>query len=427
MLSKNRPLFFLERTLVGNGTQPFNGVFAFRIDGMVEQDTWIEALDRLQQKFPQLQMAIGDLHTSKPYFFIPAVVHPIVVHFKVRDRADAWQDEALKGLGHVFDVRQGTLIRLVCLVDDEKTDVILTFHHAICDGGGGVLLVRYLLQLLDDPDADIGACDTLLNLSDIIPQKVLNNKKIRLKTTFVAATLKTALSLFSWFGFHRKGPTYTRERDYLLHSKLTQSTTIAWIRMCREASVTVNTAIGLLLLEAFRTVRDKEAKNKVTCPVDIRKFAPEIAADRLFSFGLMLTLTEPNKDDPFWKKAVALQKKVDKQINSLQPYEFLMTFEKLHNRLPQMLQLLTYGKVNNDLMFSNMGNLPLTNTYQHFQLETIFSPMVIGPFANPSTVICSTFNKQLDIAFVSNHDFLPKEDARQILKYVVDSMRKMTS
>jgi len=426
MLSKNRNLFFLERTLVGDGTQPFNGVFAFRMQGVVEQNTWVDALNRLQHKFPQLQMAIGDLYTTKPYFFVPPVVKPINICFKRRDQTDAWQVEALKGLAYPFDVEQGTLIRFVCLVDDEKTDIILTFHHAICDGGGGILLIRYLLQLLDDPNVDIGVSDTLLNLSDIIPQTVLNNKRIRLKTAFVAATLKTALSLFSRFGFNRKGPIYKRERDYLLHNKLDQSTTMKWIRMCRDASVTVNTAVGLLLLEAFKTVLGKQTKNKVTCPVDIRKFAPEIAADRLFSFGLMLTLTEP-KDAPFWMKAATLQRKVDKQIKGLHPYEFLMTFEKLHNRLPQMLQLLTYGKVNNDLMFSNMGNLPLNNTYQHFQLETIFSPMVIGPFANPSTVICSTFNKQLDIAFVSNHDFLPKEDARQILKYVVDSMTNMTS
>jgi len=419
MQRKLRSLFFLERTLLGDGTQPFNGVFAIRIKGILTDRDLSAALHRLQQKYIQLQMAVGAINTKEPFFFIPDVVAPIPVVFRKCIGVNDWQREALDGLAFRFNIERGTMIKVVCLVADGTTDLILSFHHCICDGGGGVLLIRELLQALDNPFIALGTPKNLLGLEDILPEEFRNSKRVRLKTSFLATLLKAVLSLSTRFISTKNKQLLDRSQDYLLQLKFDAASSSGWIRKCKDAAVTVNTAIGLLLLNAYEILLDKQAKNKISCPVDIRRFASQISDKDLFSFGLVLTLRKrKDYDTTFWGVAALLQKEVDKQINTLQPYEFLMTFEKLHSALAPMLKMLTYGKVGNDLMFSNMGKISLEKEYRHFQLETVFSPVVIGPFANPSTMICSTFNGQLDLSFVSNEQFLPRTKADELFRYI---------
>lgn len=427
MYRKERPLLFLERTLVGDGSDPFNGVFAIRLKGIIDQQLLTNALAMLQAKYLQLQMAIAEIDSVKPYFYIPDTIDPIPLVVKEWQHPDQWQEEALKGLRLQFNIAKGPMFHLSCLTNNTRSDLILSFHHCICDGGGGVLLIRELLTFLDGRESSIDKQTRLLLIEDIIPAEIRRNKINQLKTSFLSGLLKTALSVSTLFTSAKHKEVLTRKHDYLLHSKLDSKKTSIWVSVCKKHEVTVNTAIGLLLLKAYEKVVGAESKNKVSCPVDIRKFARQIKDDQLFSFGMVLTLTKKKTDhhQSFWQEASMLQARVDKQMNELRPYEFLMTFEKLHGALPNMIKMLTYGKVGNDLMFSNIGRIPLQNDYQRFTLETVFSPMVVGPFANPSTIICSTFNNELDFSFISNEDFLPQKTAKEIVEYLINEMNSL--
>lgn len=422
---KERPLLFLERTLVGDGNHPFNGVFAIRLKGTLEKSDLTTALLKLQHRYPQLQMAIAGIHSVKPYFFIPDSIAPIGLRVKERQRDDQWQQEVLSGLKQEFNLEEGTMIQVVCLSAFDVHDLILSFHHCICDGGGGIVLIRELLSFLDEPALVSTAPDRLLNKEDIIPANVLNNPLTQLKTGFLATVLKSALAISSLFISTKNKRIFDRKNDYIIHLKLDALSTSRWIKSCKEQQVTVNTALGLLLLQAYEKKMGNLAKNKVACPVDIRRFASQIKDDQLFSFGLILTLSSPKHQQTFWQTAKFLQASVDKQTKHLKPYEFLMTFEKLHNSLPHMLKMLTYGKVGNDLMFSNVGRIALKRNYRNFELETVFSPTVIGPFANPSTLICSTFDNQLDFSFVSNEEFLPKDKAEELMSSMKEGIESL--
>lgn len=422
MQTKERPLLFLERTLAGNGTQPFNGVFAIRLKGEIIPAELLNAFSKIQSKHPQLQMAVSDINAKRPYFYVPSEISPIPVQFIPRSDESQWQEQSLFGLRYRFDLQQAPLMQAVCLHSQEVSDLIISFHHCICDGGGGVLLLHELLEVLNQPTLSIGKHNRLLDYKDIIPNHILNQRKLHFKTSLLAGLVRSALAVSSPFLSKNKS-ILLRQNDYLIHQKLTLELTRKWIKKCKDMSVTVNTATGLLMLMAYQYVLREQAKNKISCPVDIRKFASQITNDQLFSFGLVLTLTRiSKKKGNFWDEAAKLQVNVNKQIKKLKPYEFLMTFERLHKALPQMLKMLTYGKVGNDMMFSNIGKIALKEKYDKFEVETVFSPMVIGPFANPSTLICSTFKNQLDFSFVSNETFLPKDQANQLMEYLSDKI-----
>jgi hypothetical protein len=135
----------------------------------------------------------------------------------------------------------------------------------------------------------------------------------------------------------------------------------------------------------------------------------------MFSFGLALILSmEKDPSISFWNKTRLLQKKVTEKMAGMNPYDFLMTFENAHAIVHKLRKVLTYGKVGNDLMFSNMGKLDIPRHFNTFDIETIYSPSVIGPFANPTTIITSTFDNQIDFTFISNDGLLPYLDALSI-------------
>lgn len=98
-------------------------------------------------------------------------------------------------------------------------------------------------------------------------------------------------------------------------------------------------------------------------------------------------------------------------MEKLNPYEFTMIMEASHRSVHKLRRFLTYAKVGNDFMFSNMGRLDIPARYRSFSVDTIYSPTVIGPFANPNTIITTTYNGRMDFSFVSNEAFLPRATA----------------
>ena len=58
-----------------------------------------------------------------------------------------------------------------------------------------------------------------------------------------------------------------------------------------------------------------------------------------------------------------------------------------------------------------MGKLNIPNDFKNFELETLYSPTVAFPWLNSNTLVVSTFKNQMDFIFMSNADFLTKDQA----------------
>jgi len=449
-----RNLLFLERVLFGDGTEPFHGVYALKINGAIDHDGLVRALTRLQEKYAMLRTAIGTDTLGRPYFHTPPSTPPIPLRIVERTGEEDWNRETVHELGTSFDIANGPLLRITWIRSADVSDLIMAFHHCMCDGGSGVALLSDLLALLDDPQAEIGKAPAFQSIRDLIPGEILNNGRNRFKAKLAAALVHAGLSLGALFistkrkpapgsggprlgdprlgdprlgglrsGHQRSGGQRSggqrsggrRSGDYLINWKLGAEQSKALFTHCKKEGVTVNTAIGLALMEAFKAVNGPASHGKATCPVDIRRYMPEVKRDMLFSYGLALNISLGQSiGSRFWEKAKALQTHVSKQMAKLNPYEFTMIMEASHGSVHKLRRFLTYAKVGNDFMFSNMGKLDIPAQYRNFTVETIYSPTVIGPFANPNTIITTTFNGQMDFSFVSNQDFMPRATALQI-------------
>ncbi len=424
-----RNLLFLERVLFGDGSEPFHGVYALKINGQLNHAQLGTALARLQEKYAMLRTAIGVGTTGVPYFHTPPSRPDIPLRVVERGGDDDWNRETVRELGTSFNIQNGPLLRVTWIRSADVSDLIMAFHHCMCDGGSGVALLNDLLVLLDDPQAEIGKAPVFQSISDLIPSDILHNRRNRFKAKLSAALVHAGLSLASLFISTKNKPAPRsvgprtggmrsggrRTGDYLINWKLGAEQSKALFTYCKQEGVTVNTAIGLALLEAFKAINGTGAHGKATCPVDIRRYMPEVKRDMLFSYGLALNISlGKSVGTRFWEKAKTLQAHVSKQMNNLNPYEFTMIMEASHRSVHKLRRFLTHAKVGNDFMFSNMGKLDIPVQYRNFTVDTVYSPTVIGPFANPNTIITTTFNGQMDFSFVSNQDFMPWATAMQI-------------
>jgi NRPS condensation-like uncharacterized protein len=407
--------------LLGDGQTAFNAIIPIRIKGFIAADKLHYALQRLQDKHPWLNACIKNDEKGRPWFVIDKD-NPVKIPVRIVDRQsdDDWQTESKKEWATAFDAVKGPLMRLIWIKSDTASDLILVIHHCLCDGGSAMAILAALLQVLDNADAEIGKEDPIKKLEDIIPAAILNSRAKRIKNKLIGGIATLVLWLVPL-----KRKAVDRITDYLIHWKLDEDTSADLIRLSKAEGITVNTLLCGVVLSAFKQVRQEKAHNKVSCPVDIRRFAPEIKKDHIFAYGLMLVASAYPELD-FLSNAKALQVDIDKKTAKLDPYATIMMMEAAHASLSKFTDVLKYGKSTNDCMFSNLGKIDIPYQYNTFEVETIFSPSVIGPLGNTTTLITSTYRKQMDFSFIASEGFIPYQEALAIKDKIITIIKEQT-
>src|SRR5690606_3278193 len=121
----NRPLLFLERILYGDGTEPFNGVFALRLKGTFDNENLRKALDKVQKKHPALSAAVR-LDGGKPRFQYLPEDEKIPLTLKERQGDSDWQQEVIAAWNQRFE---SVLLQVCLLKGKDCSELILAFHH----------------------------------------------------------------------------------------------------------------------------------------------------------------------------------------------------------------------------------------------------------------------------------------------------------
>ncbi|ROI00228.1 condensation domain-containing protein [Chryseobacterium daecheongense] len=413
-----RRLLFGERMLLGDGTEPFNAVIPFRLRGTFKEEDIQQALHQIQAKHPWLRALITYDDQHIPWFEIPERSLPIPVRIVSRKGEDDWQEESKKEWQTTFLYEKLPLIRFVWIKGEEVSDMLFVLHHCLCDGGSAMAFLYEFLQVLDNPAADIGIEQPILGIQDVVPEAILNNRRQKLKAKFIGRLAATAIKCIP---VGKKA--VERQNDYLIHWKLDEAKSRELIAYCKSNDVTVNTFLSAAVLQAFRKVRGKLAFNKVSCPVDIRRFAPQIKNDHIFAFGLMIVLSAHDKMS-FLDNVRLMQEAVERKTAKLNPYITMMVMESGHDALNNFTKLLKQGKSSNDCMFSNLGRIQIPHQYKAFMVDTIFSPSVIGPLGNTTTLVSSTFRGEMDFSFVGSEGYLPYSEALAIRDEMMKTVKQ---
>lgn len=412
-----RKLLFGERMLLGDGTEPFNTVIPFRLKGTFVLKEIQHALDRLQEKHPWLKAVIQNDEKNIPWFEVSEKAK-IPIRILVRKEENDWLEESKKEWYKMFNYKEQPFIRFVWIKGEEISDMMFVFHHCLCDGGSAMSVLDEFLKVLNDPLADIGVENPILGIQDVVPSHILSSFGQKFKAKTIGRLAATAIKFIP---VGKKS--IDRQSDYLIHWKFNQKTSQELVSYCKANEVTVNTFLSAALLQAFKKVRGERSFNKVSCPVDIRRFANQIKNDHIFAFGLMIVLSSDHKLS-FTENLKLMQKSADKKTSKLNPYITMMVMESAHDALTNFTKLLKHGKSSNDCMFSNLGRIQIEHQYKEFSLETIFSPSVIGPLGNTTTMVTSTFRGEMDFSFMGSEGYLPYVEALSIRDEMVKIVKQ---
>ncbi|WP_326983096.1 condensation domain-containing protein [Chryseobacterium sp. MYb264] len=408
-----RRLLFGERMLLGDGTEPFNTVIPFRLKGTFILKDIQYAFEKLQEKHPWLKAVIKYDEKNVPWFEVSEKAK-IPIRILAQKGENDWLEESKKEWYKLFNYKEQPLMRFVWIKGEETSEMMFVFHHCLCDGGSAMAVLEEFLKLLDNPKSDIGTENPIRGIHDVVPGEILNSRGQKFKAKMIGRLAATAIK---YIPVNKKNT--DRQSDYLINWRFDKETSKELISYCKSQKVTVNTLLCAALLEAFQKIRKEKAFNKVSCPVDIRRFAHQIKTDHIFAFGLMIVVSL-NKKFGFEENLKLMQAAVEKKTSKLNPYITMMVMESAHDALTNFTKLLKNGKSSNDCMFSNLGRIPIASEYKEFTLENVFSPSVIGPLGNTTTMVTSTFRGEMDFAFMGSEGYLKQSEALAIRDEMVN-------
>lgn len=410
-----RRLMMVERIMYVDAQTPLNCVFTAKISGVLSEENFRMALAKIQQKHPLLRTVIDDQSEAYPFFTEEKEIKPIPLRMVPRQTEEDWLLESETEWFRLFDEDKKPLARLVWIKGKDVSEILWVMPHCISDGTTGVTLMRELLALLDDPSYELLPYQAFRSVEEFLPSDFdAGKKKYKAYLYLIMARV--------FFMMQKKSRRKNFGRNYALHRKLDPQVTRQITEKCKTNGISVHALLCAAFMHAFQEIQGKKAKGKVISPVDVRHFIPEIRQDHLFAFAPTVELSLQKGTHTVVENAKEIKKDLTKKIQKIEARELLWMGERMHSIVERMVSMLKSNSGGHDITLSNMGKIDIPRDYKHFTLETIYSPTVAFPWLNSNTLVATTYNQQMDFTFMSNENFLPKEEAIQIKNKAIELM-----
>jgi NRPS condensation-like uncharacterized protein len=420
---KKRRMFFFERLMYVDGHTPVNCIMTARISGDIAVDDLQLALKKVQGKHPLLRANVVE-EDGELYLSFMENPPNIPVRIVERNSGEQWRNVTVAEWKTPFNMQEGPLIRMVWIKSEGVSELMLIGHHCVCDGTSLLTIFREILQVADEPDVQLTPYPPFESVRELFPKDVLSDWKMALLVTAKAA-------LFRLFAFTVKAVhTAPPGEPYLIFWRASEKESAALAHRCKVEGTTPYAAMCVAFLSAFRQVNSARFKNRIMCPVDVRRFINKIRADVMFNYAPPIPLRIDPRIDPrtgFWDLARRLKQSMSEKISRLNAYEHLMVAEKLQTTIPKVISFLRRSKGSYDFAFSNVGRLDMPSNYQTFRVESLLGVTVAVPWRNATTLITTHFRGHTDIALVSNDGFLPYEEAVAIKETAVNLLIEATA
>jgi NRPS condensation-like uncharacterized protein len=393
-----RRLSFFERLMYVDGQMPFNNVIMLRICGNLSPDDLQGALGKIQARHPLLRAGIVE-EDNQYYFVVNNNPPKISIRIIKRHSDEDWKAVTSTEWVTPFDSIRGPMIRVVLIESERVSELMVVIHHCISDGISTMIICREILQLLDQPDGQL------------IPYTPYQN-------SLVCSDISSSAEI-SALVVNRSAKPALADRQYLIYWRADAKQS-AILKRCKPEGTTPYAALCVAFLLAFRRVNNKNFKNKIMCPVNMRQFIKEIRYDMMFHYAPSISL-ELNSDpqEELWSVARNLKQSMSEKIKHFKGYEHLVSAEKLHSSLPKLIEFLLQDVGDHDFVFANLGRLEIPSDSKTFQVESaLFTTGV--PWKNATMLTMIQFQGVTDLAFVSNDAVLPYATAMKIKEEAIN-------
>jgi NRPS condensation-like uncharacterized protein len=418
-----RPLAMFERALYLDRGFHVNVMVTARIRGRIAEPSIKQALARVQTKHPVLRCLIVQ-ELSRPCFVLQDQPTPIPLRIVERQNDNDWFEVSMEESLQRFDGSRQPLARLIWLRGGVESELLLVCSHAICDGRSLMTLLREILLLCDQPDADIGTPTSLNAIEEIFPARVLADRGLQRRIRWRAAMMKLMLR------FARSGPGRTYGKIYRSLWTLDDQASTSLVVRCKAEGVNVFAALGVAFMQAFRDVCGAKQIVKFEAPVDIRRYLPDLRIDSLFAVAPTITLSlrklrdiDPVTSD-FWTLARSLKTDMDNKIDRLEStvYNTFLGMEHLHDVYDRMVVYAQSKGAGRQVSLSYVGKLELGQNYRDFRLQEICDISAMMSPTPANLIAIYSFAGQFHFSLSSDESSLPYVQALQIKKRVMDTL-----
>ena len=201
-----------------------------------------------------------------------------------------------------FHMDTGPLARIVLLDHETHPDILLYFHHVICDGLSLVYLTRHLMELLADPEREVVSIEPILYGDELLKAyppgfvtktmvKRINSNWSKRRVVFGEDDYQKLVAKSKPFRFKLMG--FSEEETLALRDR------------CRVEGVTINSALLTTMLVAKReTPGIMKRSDEIGFAVNVRERLPVEPGEAcaLFASGVTFKL-KYEESRSFWENA----------------------------------------------------------------------------------------------------------------------------
>jgi hypothetical protein len=431
MSEKNQPLRGTQLAIwMASKILAINFSLTARVRGSFTSDQLERALEKLQKKHPPLTMKIKK-ESKATVYLVPDASLEIPVRRVDQAQADDWIGEVTAELVRGFDLSREPPLRLVWLVGDEFSDMVLVCPHSLADGLSMAYLVRDLLDFLGEAECVADPMPMYPALSELIPH-FPGKQWVVWKSKIKSAVFKTLLGLKS----KRTKPPITNaaavETGYqLLNWKLTPEQTTALVARSRVENTTVHAALCTAFLRAFGEFHGNGWRRMIQSPINLRNRLTSPVGE---SFGLYIYLAEfpvdcaPDHD--FWDVTRAIKQDFIKHTKDKPIFSPLVdtsiVMDALAPILSNALLVESVGRVKYDLSITNLGALAFPTRFGTLQLDALYGPCISGK-RNEIILGVNTLNGNMHLTLTFTDQKLTPAQAEQLKDKALKNLAEATS
>ena len=418
-----RPLAMFERAMYVDPRFHVNVMVTARIYGRIQERRMTEALAQVQAKHAILRCRVT-WEDGRPYFVMEDKPAPVPLRIMARQTDEDWFEVSTQESLQRFDGGCQPLARMVWLQGEQRSELLLVCSHALCDGRSLVTLMREILLLCDQHEADIGSPTSLNGINEIFPTKILASRSLRRRIRWRAGTMKLMLR------FVRPGSAWTYGRIYRTLWTIDEQASQSLVARCKAEDTSVFSALAIACMLAFRKICGTKQIKKFEAPVDIRRYLPNLRSDSLFAIAptVVLALDRLRGVDPetadFWTMARALKRDMTARMDRLEStvYVTFLGMEQMHDVYERLVNYSQSRRAGRQVSLSYVGRVDLNQNYQHFRLEDIcdISAMMTPTPAN--LVAIYSFAGKFHFSLSSDESSLPYAQAIAIKEQITATL-----
>ncbi len=411
------------------------------LEGGLLQEKLEEAIVRVSKKHLLMNSNINVDADNTVWYEINSGMKPAVYCTQDTEDLDKIMIAELKT---PFNLEEGPLVRFNIIGTEDKTYLLISCHHAICDGLSLVYLANDLLTAIAYPEKEInGAAKLIVQDERAIPDKVKNGFLMKLMINSMNKKWQKRDLPFTKVMYNDIHTEFWKKHHPgIIRWGLSKEQTSKLVKQSKKNGVTVNTALATAFVRAQNEILDRQFySDDVTVSVSMRDYLEESPEDAM---GFFASAVRPalkySIEKSFWDNAV----KFHKQIKSLMTEKNIFDSQVIGFFNPKFLDALVLGRygrnddktvrkmiarkkmdvINTAFTLSNLGRVNVPADFDGLKLTSLMGPVVYGDSMEKYIGVI-TINGQMFFSISFNQDIVGKDKMEELKNKVIEYIEQM--